>query len=505
MVANLGITVVAVIHQPRVEIFEQIDDLVLLEPGGRVAFQGPQQAAVPYFSETCGMVVPPSHNPADVMLDLVSGKQQRPRGRECAGERDDAGGAVSEAGIELGASAHGAATRPPREAGEAFVASAVWVREGGAAWVRTWEEANGAVPVGDLAPGALSADKAERDLAKELIAGRGASFVRQLWLCLRRAFLQQYRLIPALALEMGVAVLAGTAMGASVGRLPELYNGVLKLPFTAISPSPLPTIIPSLGMYIALAVGVSAAPAGVMTFGEERLTYFREASAGHNRLAYFVAKNLASLPRVAADGLHFTALFVVFAHPFTSFGELYSIVVLEYLAVYGLSAMMGMVVPRENAALLAVIVAIIAGVLCGFGPSIVQGRTWGIGWLQDVRAVASLKRPQLALVLTQAECTPADSCARSSCLRTPPPSLSPPLRFPWPSQTSYARWGNEAFFTMETKPYRALFMVDEVSAPFWGYTLDRVALDLFFMFAIAMAYRAVAFVLMVCLNRRKQL
>lgn len=58
---------------------------------------------------------------------------------------------------------------------------------------------------------------------------------------------------------------------------------------------------------------------------------------------------------------------------------------------------------------------------------------------------------------------------------------------------------------METRPYRDLFMVDDVSAPFWGYTLDRVGLDLFYMFAIAMVYRAIAFVLMVCLNRRKQL
>jgi len=355
VVAALGITVVAVIHQPRVEIFESVSDLLVLEPGGRVAFQGPQAAAEPYFTEVCGMRVRPGRNPADVMLDVISGS------------------ATAVAG------------------GKAIVASTVWAEHG---------EAFLAAASGGGAGGAEGAGAAARwaPVAKEHATGRrfrskvdglqrnrGASFLRQLWLCLCRSFLQQYRLIPALALEMGVAVIAGVAMGVSVGRLGELYMGVLAMPFTAISPSPLPTVLPSLGMYVSLAIGMSGSPAGVMTFNEERQVYFREASSGHNRLAYFLAKNLAALPRIAADGLHFCALFVVFAHPFTSFQQLYLIVSLQYLAVYGLAAMTGMVVPRENAALLAVIVAMIAGVLSGFGPTLHQLDSWNLGWLVRVR------------------------------------------------------------------------------------------------------------------------
>ena len=39
-IADLGLTVVAVIHQPRLEIFNTFDDLLLLAPGGVTTFIG---------------------------------------------------------------------------------------------------------------------------------------------------------------------------------------------------------------------------------------------------------------------------------------------------------------------------------------------------------------------------------------------------------------------------------------------------------------------------------
>lgn len=46
-IADLGLTVVAVIHQPRREIFESVDDLLLLAPGGTTAYIGPQGKRLP--------------------------------------------------------------------------------------------------------------------------------------------------------------------------------------------------------------------------------------------------------------------------------------------------------------------------------------------------------------------------------------------------------------------------------------------------------------------------
>ena len=114
---------------------------------------------------------------------------------------------------------------------------------------------------------------------------------------------------------------------------------------------------------------------------------------------------------------------------------------------------MSMLVARENSALVGVIAALIASCLCGYGPSLVQGREWGVYFIQF---------------------------------------------------SSFARWAAEAFFHAETLAYRDHFMVLEVSAGIWGYTLDRFALDIGMMILLGLLMRVVAFVLMVALNRKEQ-
>ena len=111
--------------------------------------------------------------------------------------------------------------------------------------------------------------------ATSLTADRGASFHRQMWLCFSRSLLQQYRAAATYGLEVGVAGVSGGIMGLAASQLPELYNGVLVPPYTLISPAPLEPIVPSVGMYIALAVGLAGSPAGVLAFGEEKDVFYR--------------------------------------------------------------------------------------------------------------------------------------------------------------------------------------------------------------------------------------
>ncbi|KAJ3267878.1 hypothetical protein HDV01_003865 [Terramyces sp. JEL0728] len=47
--AELGLSTIAVIHQPRLEIYNEIDDILLLIPGGRTAYLGPRENAQEYF------------------------------------------------------------------------------------------------------------------------------------------------------------------------------------------------------------------------------------------------------------------------------------------------------------------------------------------------------------------------------------------------------------------------------------------------------------------------
>jgi ABC-type multidrug transport system ATPase subunit len=68
-IADLGLTVVAVIHPPRLEIFNSFDSLILLNKG-RVMYNGPVPAVAEYF-EARGHPLPKAYNPADWIMNVA--------------------------------------------------------------------------------------------------------------------------------------------------------------------------------------------------------------------------------------------------------------------------------------------------------------------------------------------------------------------------------------------------------------------------------------------------
>jgi len=75
--ARLGVTIVMVIHQPRYDLFTLLDDVLLLgtleDKGGRMAYMGPTVQAKSHF-EHLGLQMPENWNPADWMMDILSGQ-----------------------------------------------------------------------------------------------------------------------------------------------------------------------------------------------------------------------------------------------------------------------------------------------------------------------------------------------------------------------------------------------------------------------------------------------
>jgi ABC-type multidrug transport system ATPase subunit len=69
---RLGMTIVTIIHQPRQEIFESLDSLVLMG-AGRMIYLGPQTGIQPHF-EGLGFHFPDHGNPADTMGDIIAGE-----------------------------------------------------------------------------------------------------------------------------------------------------------------------------------------------------------------------------------------------------------------------------------------------------------------------------------------------------------------------------------------------------------------------------------------------
>ena len=72
------LTVVTVLHQPRYEIYKEFDEVLLLGKGGTTVYLGPALDAQAYF-ESLGFRLPKHMNPADFLMDCISGEVEPDR------------------------------------------------------------------------------------------------------------------------------------------------------------------------------------------------------------------------------------------------------------------------------------------------------------------------------------------------------------------------------------------------------------------------------------------
>ncbi|RKO84561.1 hypothetical protein BDK51DRAFT_32890 [Blyttiomyces helicus] len=156
--------------------------------------------------------------------------------------------------------------------------------------------------------------------------------------------------------------------------------------------------------------------------------------------------------RVALSSLHFTAIYYILAKPLVPFGKQYLILLGMFFGVYGMSAAISTLVRKENAALLAVVVAMFAAVFCGYGPSVANASSGGYLFIL---------------------------------------------------QMSFNKWAAEAQYSESLIPYDQVYNI-EFSRERYGYTLNSTGEDLAICFAIGAVWRVIAFVLLVITHRDKQ-
>ncbi|KAL5033010.1 hypothetical protein RTP6_001034 [Batrachochytrium dendrobatidis] len=329
-IADLGMTIVAVIHQPRVEIFRQFDDVLMIAPGGKTAYLGPTANAKNYF-ESLGYLFDAGSNEADTLMDILSGKGENTIKNYTSTEL-----------VQL------------------------WLKNA---------DMNETSPTD---PKKIEKDTAFHEGAISLVKERGASLWKQILYCHNRSLMQQYQRINAFVMEILVGVFAGLLMGLASFGTTELYQGLFIQPYVLLSPAPLEWLISQFGLLIGMAVALAAAPAGVNVFGNEKAVYWREASSGHSSTAYYIGKTVATFYRTLICSLHFTAIFVYLATPEITFQTQYLMIMLFFFGVYGMSATVSMLVSRESAPLLGVVFCLFAAVFCGYGPSIRQATNWGV-------------------------------------------------------------------------------------------------------------------------------
>ncbi|KAJ3308985.1 hypothetical protein HDU76_003758, partial [Blyttiomyces sp. JEL0837] len=360
-IARVGLTIVAVIHQPRIEIFSKFDDVLMIAPGGRTAYFGPINLAKTYF-ESLGFVFHPHLNPADVLMDILSG-----RGPRINNNGTTSSSSIPQSTLQSQSQSQSQSHSHAPTTTEELVT--YWSTHGinrlNALDRKLAQNSVGTTTDG-LDPKAVHA-------MTEISRYRGATFIAQIWYAHSRSLNQQLRLSGALWTELFVGSLAGLVIGVS-GNTQEIYHGMLNSPYRDLSTAPNEWFLGLYGTLIGVAIAVSSAPAGVKIFGEEKLVFWRESASGHNTLAYFLGKNISSLYRVALSSGHFTAIYIFFSKPSFSYEVQYLLIFLNFFCIYGVSAVISMIVRRENASLLAVIISMFMAIFNGFAPTLADAR-----------------------------------------------------------------------------------------------------------------------------------
>ncbi|CAM1511471.1 Fc.00g089840.m01.CDS01 [Cosmosporella sp. VM-42] len=328
-IARLGISVIVIIHQPRMEIFDMFDNLILLG-NGQTIYEGPQRDAEDYF-KSVGFHFPDHSNHGDVITDIITGN-----GREYKKSGD-----ISKDGL-----------------------------------ISHWATCRQASSPEDNR-NTISSASIQKALKK-----RGAPRYKQTWLCLRRAMLQQYRAKGAFWSEMGLAALAGFLLGlAENGKKGVLFVGHYREPYSILSIATDFKSAPEMSLLVAIAIRLVSGAPGVKIFSEELLLHRREAEAGHSRLAYFLAKAVSVFPRMAFACLHFSTLLFLLSVPIIPWGIAFFANFLYFYCIYGLASCVSMVVRREDAPLFATMISLIVGILSGAAPPLSQVKKWHMEWL----------------------------------------------------------------------------------------------------------------------------
>ncbi|KAI1380182.1 hypothetical protein F4677DRAFT_252994 [Hypoxylon crocopeplum] len=398
-IARLGISVIVIIHQPRMEIFEMLDDLILLA-NGQIIYEGPE-AGVQQFFENVGFHFPPYANFGDVVTDIITGN----------GRAYKRTGDISK---------------------DALITH----------WTNSRQNASIKEKHASI-QSSRSSIAENNSKHRELLRKRGAPRWKQLWLCLMRAMLQQWRTKSAFCFEMALASIAGLLLGlAENSKKGVLFTGIYNAPYDVLSLATDTKSVPELALLTAIAIGLVSAAPGVRVFSEETLLYRREAEAGHSRVAYYIAKNVSVLPRMVFGCMHFSTLILLLANPIIQWGTAFFANLVYFYCIYGLASCVSMVVRREDAPLLATMIALIVGILSGAAPPLSSVKDWNMEWL-------------------------------------------------W--RASPGTWLAELYFGQLVEPFRYLYNVD-LTAKAVGYHLDWHYRNILFLFVIGTVYRILAYI-----------
>jgi ABC-type multidrug transport system ATPase subunit len=310
-----NITVVAVLHQPRFEIFELADDLLLLR-AGRVVYSGERARVMGYLPHQPAL----HENPADFLMDNLA--SMRPSGT-------------------VTATAAGITTPTPTPAAAAA-----------------------AIPL-PARPNffTLTLLYLKRALLQQMHGLRGVAlsvFLQMLvGVSMGIAMRKKQRVLPPLPMELQGAC-PDVIRDACLNRAPNSEALVIWVFFMTLSAN---------GVY---------SLTGTNTFGLEAVQWRRERRSGASLLAYHLGKFLSVLPSLSVETFATCACFHLLASPRAAFGDNYAALWCLGFSAYAVGHLVSVVVNDQRSHLItSIAIGVAVSIFTGSFPSLIKvNRYW---------------------------------------------------------------------------------------------------------------------------------
>ena len=421
--ARTGLTCVAVIHQPRGEIFSLIDDMIILIRGGFVAYQGPTKYVVEYFAQ---YGLKPQHetaNKTDFLIDMVSkpppaylhtaSSVQRLQSAHndaamvhypSSSDSSQAGGIAPS--TMLAATEASPATAEEQSPTATFTWADLWSRDGETflkAMAKKYNEDdeddegpddgksgnnNDVEAIKSLSPSTKAQRRMQRRKEDAQASNktfvpldvRRPGFLTQVYLNWYRGTLQHFKdrlywndLFVHLVggIIMGIATCGGPLL---IGLIPPTYQGSCPPGAEFRCNSWIRFEVGPATFLVTMILGSLTIPIAVRTFGREKEVFAREAAVGASTMAYFFGKIVSDMPFMALNAFVYMAPILAIAPWQTPSDKFYAIMLCISLTVTGLGYGLSLIFrDPDDAVLTGVIFAILLNLFSGFVPTIGDG------------------------------------------------------------------------------------------------------------------------------------
>jgi ABC-type multidrug transport system ATPase subunit len=376
-----GLTCFAVIHQPRQEIIEAIDDIILLGRGGRPIFLGPRDLAISYICDALGYELPELCSPADFLLDVASGKHGLPRLKPASDAASD--GSKGDAESQVASVSKYSSSNDNANPGVVAIVEALataW-RGGGERWV---QQRSSIVPYSSLVTvHDASAELWSKQIREKLRKPR-RNALEQTLLHALRATRQRFRgtslMIDLFSMLLGGFVAGIVLSGGDliIPNAPLQYFQSCPPSASVFCNSPLRSMYQPATFYVTMIFAVLSIAPAVRLFGAEREVAWREAGVGIPAGSYFLGKLLAELPVWALMALNVSASLAAVAPLRGPYGGFFSLAMatIVFCSALGIaiSAIFG--TESDKANLSGVILATVLNLAGGFVPMLGKGAVW---------------------------------------------------------------------------------------------------------------------------------